>query len=449
MHSTAFVTDIVIGLFALFILHRLSRRLYRKYPPGPPKLPLIGNLLQIELKAEWVTYHQWALKYESDIIHLSIAGLSVVILDTLEAVYDLLDKRSSIYSDRPRMVMLNEMIGWSWAFPFRSADHSWREQRRVIHHEFHPKAVTKYRPVELKAVHNLLKRLHQYPDSCFIGEIILTTIYGIAIKSSDDPFVATAIKAMEVISLATSPGQFLVESLPILRYIPAWFPYATFKRQSIQWQQNAIDAFTCTFNAAHQDSNLSVLRSFMLEMMYHPEVQVKAQKEIDIILKGERLPLFSDIDSLPYITAIMKEILRFSPVAPLSAPHATNVDDVYNGYFIPAGSVILPNTWAILHDPKSYHDPFTFNPERFLKNEKLNPNVLDPFAVFGYGRRICPGRHMVIDILWITMASILAVFCIQKTHESTEEDANPSHPLPFNCRILPRSSQHLKLILEN
>ncbi|KAJ3884434.1 cytochrome P450, partial [Lentinula edodes] len=320
---------------------------------------------------------------------------------------------------------------------------SWREQRRVIHHEFHPKAVTKYRPVELKAVHNLLKRLHQHPDSWyndlshFIGEIILTTIYGIAIKSSDDPFVATAIKAMEVISLATSPGQFLVESLPILRYIPAWFPYATFKRQSIQWQQNAIDAFTCTFNAAHEDMqttfqssscvtrglshiaysdsqtqqegilqaalgsmaqgminqyhNLSVLRSFMLEMMYHPEVQIKAQKEIDIILKGERLPLFSDIDSLPYITAIMKEILRFSPVAPLSAPHATNVDDVYNGYFIPAGSVILPNTWAILHDPKSYHDPFTFNPERFLKNEKLNPNVLDPFAVFGYGRRICPG----------------------------------------------------------
>ncbi|KAJ3884435.1 hypothetical protein GG344DRAFT_60529 [Lentinula edodes] len=108
MHSTAFFIDIVIGLFALFILHRLSRRLYRKYPPGPPKLPLIGNLLQIELKAEWVTYHQWALKYgdqvfditESDIIHLSIAGLSVVILDTLEAVYDLLDKRSSIYSDR-------------------------------------------------------------------------------------------------------------------------------------------------------------------------------------------------------------------------------------------------------------------------------------------------------------------------------------------------------------
>ena len=116
-------------------------------------------------------------------------------------------------------------------------------------------------------------------------------------------------------------------------------------------------------------------------------------------------------------------------------------DDVYEGYFIPKGSLVLTNSWfvpkytpalvrlmvedrAILHDPTAYPDPGTFDPGRFLRprdgakdefDVELNPDILDPaVAAFGFGRRICPGRHMAYESLWISIASIVAAFDITK-----------------------------------
>lgn len=83
----------------------------------------------------------------------------------------------------------------------------------------------------------------------------------------------------------------------------------------------------------------------MLAMIKYPEVQAKAQRELDRVLGPGHLPSFGDEDSLPYLTAIVKECLRWEVVLPVSIPRQAMVDDVYKGYHIPAGTILIPNTW--------------------------------------------------------------------------------------------------------
>ena len=122
--------------------------------------------------------------------------------------------------------------------------------------------------------------------------------------------------------------------------------------------------------------------TFILAMVLFPEVQSKAQAEIDTVC-ASRLPTFDDFEDLPYVQAIVNEALRWNPVVPecrwqsllecstlnttfIAASHAATEDDIYEGYFIPKGSIASPITWSFAHDPSVYRDPSEFRPERYL-----------------------------------------------------------------------------------
>lgn len=162
----------------------------------------------------------------------------------------------------------------------------------------------------------------------------------------------------------------------------------------------------------------------MLAMGMYSDVQKKAQDELDRIIGPHRLPEFSDLESLVYIRAVAMETMRWSPVNPFSVPHTLMAEDEYNGYRMPKGSTILvvrilislfasqwlmhvsrmhgafqdTDPWpcielkymfrSILHNEEDYPDPSTFNPDRFIKDGKINPDVRDPTTItFGFGRR--------------------------------------------------------------
>jgi cytochrome P450 len=91
--------------------------------------------------------------------------------------------------------------------------------------------------------------------------------------------------------------------------------------------------------------SVAVGYSFFLAMTLNPDVQAKAQVEIDQVVGLDRLPTLADKDRLPYLNAVIKELLRWSPVAPLALPHAANEDGFYDGYFIPKDSILIPNVW--------------------------------------------------------------------------------------------------------
>jgi len=192
-------------------------------------------------------------------------------------------------------------------------------------------------------------------------------------------------------------------------------------------------------------------------MVLFPGIQKKAQDEIDHIVGGNRLPSFADKASLPYISCVVWECLRWNPVTPLGVAHCLTDDDEYNGYRIPKGSTVLPNVWAIFHDEQGYPEPFKFDPDRFEnedKNKLAGINEL-PHAAFGFARRLCPGRWLAYDSIWIAVVSVLSVYSISAATDDKGLPIQPSveytegqisHPKPFKCRIVPRSEAAAALI---
>ncbi|KAG8681163.1 hypothetical protein FRC11_001489, partial [Ceratobasidium sp. 423] len=135
-----------------------------------------------------------------------------------------------------------------------------------------------------------------------------------------------------------------------------------------------------TMFAAGTDTSVSTIRTFIIAMAMHQDIQTKAQAEIDNAI-GTRLPEMVDWESLPYVRCIIKEVLRWRSALPLAIPHACIQDDSYKGYRIPKGAIVIGNAWAMSNDPEVYPDPDRFNPDRFL-----DPSVPDAPA-FGFGRR--------------------------------------------------------------
>ena len=130
------------------------------------------------------------------------------------------------------------------------------------------------------------------------------------------------------------------------------------------------------------------MKMFFYAMLVNPGAMKKAQEELERVVGKGELPDFSHVDNLPYIDALIKEVLRWSPPLPLSVPKRATQDGIYRGYFIPEGTTVIENVWAIVRDPNVYPDPDVFNPDRFLKDGKINPLVLNPEdRVFGGGRR--------------------------------------------------------------
>jgi cytochrome P450 len=197
-------------------------------------------------------------------------------------------------------------------------------------------------------------------------------------------------------------------------------------------------------------------------MLQFPEIMKKAQAQLDEVVGRERLPDYSDEPNLPYITAIIKEMLRNRPVAPLgiiyrlvrtialltvfspASAHYIKEDDIYEGYYIPKNSIVLGNSWAILRDPEIYGpDADEFKPERFLNADgTLNPNVMHPDAAFGFGRRICPGKTLAQHSLFMNISAILWAFTIEtipgKEPSGKYSTGLLSRPEPFECTVKPR-----------
>ncbi|KAG7094933.1 hypothetical protein E1B28_005736 [Marasmius oreades] len=465
-------------------------------PPGPRPSPVVGNWFSLPQNRPWMVYRDWSRYYDSDLIHLNVFGTHLIVVNSHKAAKELFDKRSAMYGDRPRMTMINELVGLYWHFGFMPQGPSWTTHRKIFSKDFNSAVVSKFCPLESKWNRIFLKNLLNDPHS-FLTHIqhlasglSLELSHGLLVQESGkpDPFINAAVQSLEGLGAAGLFGSYLVDYLPILKYVPSWFPFARFKRAADKWRQAVDVAGTVPFSVAtaalakgelgpsvlsnlldckefNEDdvrrttaamfangsaATVTALSSFFLAMVLHPHVQARAQKELDSLLQG-RLPDFSDDVSLPYITAIVKEVLRWNPAVPMAFPHKLTSDDSYNGYFLPGGSVIVPNSWAILHDPAVYgSDVDEFNPERFLTQDgKLNPQVPDPQVAFGYGRRVCPARHLALSALFLNIATVLSAFEISQAEVLPSGEFTSgllSYPSPFKCTIRPRSKEYEHLV---
>jgi len=136
----------------------------------------------------------------------------------------------------------------------------------------------------------------------------------------------------------------------------------------------------------------------MLAMVLYPEVQRKAQSELDSVIGMDRLPTFEDRESLPYVNALCKELLRCYPVFPLGVPHWVTEDDVYGDYFIPGGSIVIGNAWCVhsrAREECKHSDFIWFLGPCFMMRRCMAPNRRNSdLSVFSNQELTTPPLHL-------------------------------------------------------
>ncbi|EJU00371.1 cytochrome P450 [Dacryopinax primogenitus] len=474
-----------------------ARRIH--YPPGPQGKWFIGNLHDVPKEQQWRTYAAWKGIY-GPIIHLNfLGGTHVVVLNDVKTVTDLLEKRANIYSDRPMTTMNTKLVNRQrspFFVPF--ADPRFRIYRKMLHDTLGSRPMRDIWPVQQEEVKIFLGNLLASPEQfeahirSNAASVIMKIAYGYKIKARDDPFVAAVEEAFINGYIITTPGRWLVDSFPILRFLPEWFPGANFKKKARYYREQmhgayqgpldwvkaqmaagvAISSFVSRqlaskgeqasddhyedilLNVAGSmfvgaaDTTVSAMISFFYIMTTHPEVQRRAQAEIFTAVGADRLPTMEDRGSLPYVNCVLKEIFRWCPPGPLSLPHSLTQDDVYNGYGIPAGTVVQANIWALMHDETMYPDPLVFDPDRFSGVGGRTVQQDPTRWVWGFGRRVCPGQHLAEAMLYISIACTLTLFNIGMAIDVQGEMIEPllefttgttSRVKSFRCSIVPRA----------
>ncbi|QRW13256.1 cytochrome P450 family protein [Ceratobasidium sp. AG-Ba] len=284
------------------------------------------------------------------------------------------------------------------------------------------------------------------------GRFIMRMTYGHVVVE-DDPLLKTTKQLGEIAGEALA-GLYWVDYFPILRYVPAWVPGAKFKRIAdhfcVTRDRVASEPFEAVLKdmregkverpsytsklleskggvkSKEEDLKLvkdtaepifgagagttgALVQNFLFWMSIYPEVAVRVQAEIDAQVGRDRLPTLQDREVMPYTDAVLQEAMRCSPVAPLGIEHCASADFEVRGYTIKKGTTIESNIWALMHDPATYPDPHTFNPDRFLKEK---PDLDPRRFFFGFGRRICPGQHVANNGAFIMCAAFMSVFNI-------------------------------------
>ncbi|KAJ8468879.1 hypothetical protein ONZ51_g9348 [Trametes cubensis] len=339
----------------------------------------------------------------------------MLVLSSPDVATELLEKRSAKTSSRAQTPLI-ALAGQAFNFAFLPYGPWWRTHRRMFWQHFHPGKMTSYWPVQREVTRKFLVRLLdksvdlQKAIQYAVTAATMKITYDIDIDEEENKWVSVVDEAFVGLRLVTVSVQFLLEHFPIARHIPAWFPGAGFQRTLARARAPSDYMLDVPFTIAKKtasgsDTTFSTIQGILLALSLSPELQKKAHAELDAVVGPHRLPDFEDRDALVYVNAIVKEGLRWHNVLPLGVGHCTTEDEELGGYFIPAGTIIVPNVWAVMHDPQYYPEPDKFNPDRFVRDGKLDTDVLDPTSV-------CPGRHFAQSTLFITVASILHVFNI-------------------------------------
>ncbi|EKM53001.1 uncharacterized protein PHACADRAFT_175458 [Phanerochaete carnosa HHB-10118-sp] len=433
--------------------------------------------------------------------YMNVMGRHFIVVNSLDVARDLLDKRSATYSHRPRLVMATELVGRNTLL-FMNYGPNFRKIRKLVSTFTNARTAAKYWPVQeaesLKFVLNMKRVSGDAMEHCrwATTSLIIRVLYGIEAKGRDDKLVQLAEEFSLITHKAVQPGLWLVDSFPLLRYVPSFLPGTYFKtwarqararieefatlpyemvKSNIKDKGRTISCWTAdqllsmteplsaedekdihtTATSLYSDTSGTAMATFILMMVRNPDVQRKAQEEIDRVTgDGHWIPGLRDCAQFPYIGCLVKEVFRINPIAPL-VPHSLAEEDVYEGYRIPKGSWVMANFWAYMYDESRYPEPYTYRPERFEENEGKKPQE-DPLdIVFGFGRRVCPGSHFGLATIFLAVVHMLFAFDILPAKDEHGRVIVPpaefcgttlAHPKPFPYRMEERSPERIALI---
>ncbi|KAH7380391.1 cytochrome P450 [Phaeosphaeria sp. MPI-PUGE-AT-0046c] len=442
-HLNYNLVAIVIAFSTLAILVDYGRMLLlrRKLPPGPFPFPIVGNHYQITKDRPWIQFAEWADYYDNPLTTIWVGREPRIIVQDAWVASDLLEKRADIFSSRPRLVVMGDVI-----------DSTTTNQTTLV-----------------------------YGDRWRMHRKLMT----------NDEIAQLALAVMEAVNYVV-PGYFLMEAVPILSKLPSFIysvPSEIRKSATVFAQyfylltqegaEKKVPTFAATLLKAQPELHLSdkevttmavnligggvdttssTMLSFILAMAYFPDVQKKLQAELDDVVGRDRSPSWEDVDKkLPYLIATVKEVLRWRTVTILAGiPHANIVPYDYKGYHIPAGTNITGNMWAIHRNPREYPEPDVVRPERFLnKLEQPYPNQRGSNP-FGWGRRQCSGQPLAEQGLYYSLGRLAWAFNIRPGLDENGKEikldifaytnTENMRPEPFKVRFTPRSPKIKDLV---
>ncbi|KAG1740361.1 cytochrome P450 [Suillus lakei] len=491
MLDLTFKLKVLGALVALVLAGNVLRAKIRSrsplpLPPGPPGYWLFGSPLPRQF-AEWINTY-------GPIISLRVGpGRVMVIIGRYQESNDIMEKEGGLLADRPRAVAAGEILSRGLRMILAPAGEQFRRLRKLAAHtHLQAKAAETYAPIQVDAARNVILDIldnpngHQAAANRYAASVILRVMYGKSTPTATNaPEIIVIHKMTKRFQSLMRPGAFLIERYPILKYVPGYTTeLEEWRREESQVfhdQLNRVSRELATGKAgpsfsryllenqsshklsdeemaylagslfgAGSDTTAVAIMVVVMASACYPKAQEKVQEQLDIVVGRDRAPTFDDYNSLPQIEAFMLECLRWRPVATLGFAHRASTDIIYqNGMCIPEGSIVFGNHWAISRDPSAYPNPDQFDPERWLNCDgKIRDDL--KFPSYGFGRRICPGRHIADRSVFINVALLLWSFKITQDPENPIDemgfvDGVIARPKPFTARFQPRFGDEASL----
>ncbi|KAG8761504.1 hypothetical protein FRC11_013798 [Ceratobasidium sp. 423] len=383
------------------------------------------------------TFAEWKDKY-GDVVYVRVLGQGMVVLNSREAAFELLERRSSKYSDRPLLVMANELVGWGYSLAIMRYGERHKRLRKLFNEGMSAKAIEKLGYMLEHQMTKFIQKLFETPEELFshvrraTNATVIKVTYGYNLKDGYDPILAKAEEAVNMFAYVTLPGIWLVDSFPFCEHIyhPSHLetnppnherevkhlPWAPFKSKARKWQK-----------------------------LVHEFRDMPADFTIEQMARGNHEP------------SLMASWFERAEEQP--GGRTDEVDLFIKAWMhIPGGCLLIPNIWEMSRDPTVYNDPEAFKPERFISTatHEAESDIHD--ISFGFGRRRCPGIHLARSSVWLAIVKVLAVYDIAPIVDADGQPIMPdlrypqttiSGPKPFRCVIKPRSLSAEKIIQDS
>uniref|UniRef100_A0A673CDA7 Cytochrome P450 2K1-like n=1 Tax=Sphaeramia orbicularis TaxID=375764 RepID=A0A673CDA7_9TELE len=483
--SVSLLGTLLVLLLVYFIsTSSFSSNADGKQPPGPKPLPVLGNLLQLDLKRPYNTLLKLSKKYGS-VFTIYFGPKKVVVLAGYKTVKEALVNKADVFGERDPM-KIGPYFKIQWVL-WSNGD-SWKEMRRF--------ALTNLRDYGMgkKACEDKIIEECQYlmevfktfkgeafdttqPMNYAVSNIICSLVYGSRFEYDNPEFTSMVDRTNRNIQLGGSPSIQVYNLFPWMgRWIADKSEFEKCsnlnKKQNMelfsrlketlnpQMCRGFVDAFmvrkqtleesgvtnshfsnenllitVLNLFAAGTDTTATTLRWALLLMAKYPKIQDQVQEEISRVI-GTRQVQVEDRKNFPFTDAVIHETQRLANIVPMALPHKTSEDVTFQGHFIKKGTTVYPLLTSVLYDETEWEKPHSFHPAHFLdKDGKFVKR--DAFMPFSAGRRICLGESLARMELFLFFTTLLQHFCFTPPPGVKEEDLdltprvgftlNPSH----------------------
>lgn len=429
--SIPYIPTILLG-FAI-IVFTTAYRSYRwnqkyKLPPGPKGLPYFGSMFQMpgfhqgpwaqELAKEYgemyADPHSCPRYRISDVdrFTIKIASNTWVFLNSSRVVNDLLEKRSSIYSSRPRFPFTSSLLSGGCRMVMQPYGSQWRGIRKIMHSILNIRNAATFAPFQDLESRQLVYEVLQKPEKWyranqrFANSVVMSVVFGKRILDRSDANVEALFDTSQEFIMAQQPGANLVDTMYFLDLLPT--PLKWWRKRGLEGHKRVVQVYEIeladlrrrmdegkcppcfatkfledpeteklghkqmlftlgSLMEAGSDTSRMTISQIIAAAATDTRWVKKAQEEMDKVCGyATRLPEFSDRKDLPYMSAVVKEGLRWRPFTEIGVAHLLMRDDEYEGYRFPKDTIFTWNNWTIALSEEENKEPLRFWPERWL-----------------------------------------------------------------------------------